>query len=495
ITADQWRADCLSSAGHPMVKTPNLDDLARHGVRFSSHFASAAPCGPSRASLHTGLYLQNHRSGTNGTPMDRRHGNWAMACAAFGHDPVLFGYTDTSADPRGLEPNDPRLFTYEGLLPGIRPIVPLDGRPKAWVEHLAAKGYEVPSALERAYGFRRPGPEWEDGAAHPRPLAFPSEIDDTAFLVGEAMAWMAAARNPFALHLSLLRPHPPWVAPEPFNALYDPAEVPPFSRLESPEEEAHQHPYLSWRLSRPGYLAHAEEKRLRRLKAVYFGLVTRVDAAIGELMDFLRASGLLETTLIVFTSDHGEELGDHWTLQKGGYFDEAWRVPLIIRDPRPAADRGRGRLVDSFTEHVDVVPTLLSAIGAPVGAEIDGEDLSPFLSGEAEPAGWRQEAHFEFDFRDVPNGAPEKALGISLDQCCLNVIRGRRWKYVHFAALPPLLFDLASDPHEFHDLAADPEAAAPMLASAQKLLSWRMQHDEHGLDRMALTDKGLMVRA
>ena len=109
ITADQWRADCLSALDHPIVQTPNLDALARNGVLFRKHFANAVPCGPSRASLHTGMYLQNHRSGTNGTPLDARHTNWAKETAAAGYDPVLFGYTDTSLDPRQLDDDDPWL--------------------------------------------------------------------------------------------------------------------------------------------------------------------------------------------------------------------------------------------------------------------------------------------------------------------------------------------------------------------------------------------------
>ncbi|HEV2650662.1 MAG TPA: sulfatase-like hydrolase/transferase, partial [Rhizomicrobium sp.] len=117
ITADQWRAECLSALGHPTVRTPTLDALTREGVLFTQHFANAVPCGPSRASLHTGMYLQNHRSGTNGTPLDARHINWAMEAKAIGYDPVLFGYTDTSLDPRELEEDDPWLSTYEGPLP------------------------------------------------------------------------------------------------------------------------------------------------------------------------------------------------------------------------------------------------------------------------------------------------------------------------------------------------------------------------------------------
>ena len=136
ITADQWRGECLSALGHEMVKTPNLDALAREGVLFRRHYANAVPCGPSRASLHTGMYLQNHRSGTNGTPLDARHTNWAKEAAKLGYDPVLFGYTDTSQDPREEDPDSPWLRTYEGPLPGIRPVCMMGTWPTPWTDWL-----------------------------------------------------------------------------------------------------------------------------------------------------------------------------------------------------------------------------------------------------------------------------------------------------------------------------------------------------------------------
>src|SRR3954468_11746910 len=121
ICADQWRGDCLAALGHPVVKTPNLDALAADGVLFRNHFAQATPCGPSRTSLLTGLYLMNHRSGRNGTPLDARHTNLALEARKGGYDPALFGYTDTTPDPREHHPNDPALTAYdEGVLPGFR---------------------------------------------------------------------------------------------------------------------------------------------------------------------------------------------------------------------------------------------------------------------------------------------------------------------------------------------------------------------------------------
>ncbi|HEY0105959.1 MAG TPA: alkaline phosphatase family protein [Rhizomicrobium sp.] len=495
ITADQWRADCLSALGHPSVRTPHLDALAEGGVLFANHFANAVPCGPSRASLHTGMYLQNHRSGTNGTPLEARHTNWAKQAAAIGYDPVLFGYTDTSLDPRELKEDDPWLSTYEGLLPGIRPIVTMGEEPRAWTDWLAARGLAVPEPIARAYSQRGEGPEYEDGAAVPKPLAYPAEADDTNFLVDRCIDHIAEAKGPFVAHLSILRPHPPFVAPEPYNAMYDPRTVPGFARLATPDDEAAQHPWLAHQLRRRHFRAPADEKKLRRMKAVYYGLMSEVDAALGRIFAFLKASGRWDDTLIVFTSDHGEQMGDHWLLGKCGYFDASYRIPLIVRDPRPAADGARGSVVERFSENVDIMPTLLEAIGAEIPLQCDGRSLRPFLHGEGAPARWREEAHWEFDFRDPADDSAERALALTLHQCTMNVIRDHAFKYVHFTKLSPLLFDLAKDPGEFKNCAADPAYLPVVARYAQKLLSWRMNHDEHALGHIALRAGGPVARA
>src|SRR5438552_5790117 len=122
VTVDQWRGECLSWLEHPVVRTPNLDRIAAHGVTFRNHFAQSAPCGPSRASLYTGMYAMNHRSVTNGTPLDARFTNIALEARGLGYDPVLFGYTDTSIDPRTVGPDDSRLCTYERVLPAFRAV-------------------------------------------------------------------------------------------------------------------------------------------------------------------------------------------------------------------------------------------------------------------------------------------------------------------------------------------------------------------------------------
>jgi arylsulfatase A-like enzyme len=493
ITADQWRAECLSALGHPLVKTPNLDALAREGLLFRNHFANAVPCGPSRASLHTGMYLQNHRSGTNGTPLDARHTNWAKEVARAGYDPVLFGYTDTSVDPRGVDADDPWLRTYEGPLPGIRVAVMMGERPAPWTDWLKARGYAVPEDIRYAYSVRAPGPDYEDGAPVPRPLALPVEADDTSFLVDRCIDHIRGAGRPFVAHLSILRPHPPFIAPEPYNAMYDPTDVPGFVRRATPDDEAAQHPWLAHQLSRRLFRAPADEKKLRRLKAVYYGLMSEVDAAIGRVIACLKETGRWDNTLIVFTSDHGEQMDDHWLLGKCGYFDASYRIPLIVRDPR--RPQAHGRVVESFTENVDIMPTMLDALGLDIPVQCDGRSLRPFLENEGAPANWRREAHWEYDFRNPADDTVEQRLDLTLHQCAMNVVRGARYKYVHFTKLPPLFFDLERDPQEFENRAGDPDYLPLVLEYAQKMLSWRMNHDEQTLTHIALSDRGPVHRA
>ncbi|HEY1711226.1 MAG TPA: alkaline phosphatase family protein [Rhizomicrobium sp.] len=494
ITADQWRGECLSHLGHPVVRTPNLDALAREGVSFTSHFANAVPCGPSRTSLHTGMYLQNHRSGTNGTPLDARHSNWALEARKRGYDPVLFGYTDTSADPRAEDEDSPWLKTYEGPLPGIRPLVLMGETPWPWIADLKARGFAVPKDPALAYSMRGGGPEYEDGAPVPKPLVYPPEADEPNFLVDRVIEYIEGASGPFIAHLSILRPHPPFMAPEPYNALYDPLAVPGFSRLAAPAEEAAQHPWLAHQLSKRQYQATANEKKLRRLKAVYYGLMSEVDAALGRLFAFLKESGRWDDTMIVFTSDHGEQMGDHWLIGKCGYFDQSYRIPLIVRDPRRTADGGRGTRVDRFTENVDIMPTMLESIGAEIPEQCDGKSLAAFLDGKGAPSNWRTEAHWEFDFRDPTNDAAEQQLDLTLHQCTLNVVRSAKYKYVHFTKLPPLFFDLERDPGEFVNRANDPAYMPLVLDYAQKMLSWRMNHDEQTLTHIMLTHDGPVSR-
>jgi arylsulfatase A-like enzyme len=489
ITADQWRGDALGALGHPCARTPVLDRLTKEAVTFTRHYGQATPCGPARASLLTGLYACNHRSITNGTPLDARHKTLATELGRAGYDCVLFGYTDTSADPRAVPPDSPWLRTFEGVAPGFRVGVRLPEDVQPWLDHLAERGY---GRLTR-----------EDVHSGPlgAPARFRAEDSETAFLADRFLAWLekAPARQPWLAHLTFLRPHPPLIAAEPWNSLIPPAAKPPATRAPTAAEEGRLHPWLAAHLARPyasdfrrtGIAAPADldDATLSRLRAVYFGLVAEVDHHIGRVLEALARRDLLERTLVVVTSDHGEMLGDHWMLGKSGFFPQAFHVPLIVRAP----DGARDRRVAAFTEHVDLMPTLLEAAGRPIPLQCDGGSLRPFLQGE-EPPAWRAAATYEHDFRDVATRAYEDALGIPSDACQLAARTDGRHLYVHFAALPPLLFDLERDPGCTADLASSPEAVPVLLHHAQAMLSWRMLANERRLTGCALTPEGLVGR-
>jgi arylsulfatase A-like enzyme len=235
-------------------------------------------------------------------------------------------------------------------------------------------------------------------------------------------------------------------------------------------------------------LCQLGEGDLRQVIATYHGLLAEVDHHLGRVLDHLRATGQIDDTLVVVTGDHGELLGDRWLFGKEGYFDAAFHVPLIVRDPD--ADSTRGQEVTAFTEAVDVMPTLLDSLGGEVPEPCDGRSLRPFIREGRAPAGWRTAAMFEFDFRDVRNRGAEHHLGLVPDECTLAVWRGPRCKYVHCAGLPPLLFDLAADPEESRNLAGDPAYAALERDCAQALLTKRLLHAERTWTNTLLTAAG-----
>jgi arylsulfatase A-like enzyme len=495
ITLDQWRGDCLSALGHPVVRTPNLDRLAARGSLFANHWAQAVPCGPSRACLYTGTYLHQNRSVLNGTPLDGRFTNIALEARAAGYDPVLFGYTDSSVDPREVDPEDPRLRTYEGVLPGFRAVLDLPFETmQPWMEHLAALGYPMPERIHQIFDADPAFPGAADHLPSWAPPIYRAEHSETAYLTDELLTWLGG-RDPgegWFVHASYLRPHSPYRAVAPYHERYDPAEVALPVRAPSMEEEGAQH--LLAALAQSVVPAPADEAEMRQIRATYYGMMAEVDDHLGRLLDWLDASGQAADTLVVLTADHGDQMGDHWLMEKAGYWDASYHVPMIVVDPRAPLGTS-GRRVEAFTEHVDVVPTILEWLQVEIPAQCDGRALTPFVSGDGSgPADWRTEVHWEWDFRHPASHLVEDLLGLTMEQCSLNVIRDDCWKYVHFAGMEPLLFDLVEDPEQFLNRADDP-ACAPVVAEyAQRLLSWRMRHADRALTGTILTPRGPVSR-
>ena len=328
------------------------------------------------------------------------------------------------------------------------------------------------------------------------------EHGDTAFAIKQVLSHVKdqqASGASWACHLSAYKPHPPWLATAPFNARYLPADAGlPEYRRKSIEEEGSLHPWLAHRLGpEGGYIAPEADDELRLLRSQYFALCEETDAQLGRLFDELQAEGVYDNTLIVFTSDHGEQLGDHWLLNKDGFFDQSYHVPLIIKCP--ASTKGslcrRGAVVEHFTEHVDILPTILQCLDLPVPAQADGSSLVQFLfeGGPQQqwtaPEGWRRAAHWEFDYSE--RNAP---AGVYASQCSLCVLRGERWKYVQWAdeSMPSLLFDMQRDPGEMRDLGGSSvfEHVEARAQCAAQMLRWRMRHAEHTLTHS--TSKGLL---
>ncbi|MFZ4602681.1 MAG: sulfatase-like hydrolase/transferase [Caulobacterales bacterium] len=469
ITLDQFRGDALSCAGHPIVRTPNLDRLASEGVRFARHYSQAAPCSPGRASLYTGLYQMNHRVVANGTPLDRRFDNLAKAGRRAGYAPALFGYTDQSIDPRDARgAEDDRLSNYDGVLPGFDDVGSLrPGRPDAWIAHLRDLGHVVPDDAMEAIASESERSE---------------DLSLSAYLTDTFIAWLETRDAPWFAHLSQFRPHEPFAAAGRFASMYDPADMP--APIAASDERHWLHDAF---LRHPRLAAPTDPDAVRRMKAQYFGMVSEADHQLGRVFAALERLGQWNDTLIVATSDHGEQLGDHGLIQKFGFFEGSYHILGIARDPRPG--KARGAVVEAFSENVDVFPTLCEAMGAPIPSQCDGLPLTPFLAGEAKPDWWRNAAHWEFDWRFsfIRGGPHDWPRDRRLERQNLVVHRSETAAYVHFGDGASLAFDLAADP-TWRTPLADPGAR---LAAAEGLLTWRAQHLDRTMTGMLVEDGGI----
>ena len=494
IVADQWRGDFMPQGRGGLLDLPNLAELCRQGTRFSRHFANATPCAPARMSMLTGQYMMNHRVVRNGIGLDRGKTNLALELRANGRLAGLIGYTSWIPDPRVTARHDPRYSMFGAVMPGWTSVRPFEEPEfEAYFGFLRERGYALPDD---------PFDLWsgcfENGQVAPSPIA--KEHSDTAWLTDGAIEYIAGrGRAPWTLHLGYWRPHPPFAASHPYHAFISPDDLPPPVRARTVELEGALHPYLNHCLKShkaADYLQGADglasalgTEDIRKVRAVYCGLMREIDDHLGRLFRYLKEAGQWDDTLIVFTSDHGEMLGDHYQLGKQSVFDPAFHTPLVVRDPRPQADTRRGRCIDRFTEHVDIMPTILDWLGHPVPRQCDGLSLLPLLHGST--GRWRDNAFMELDFRDLKNGS-HGALGLEADDCGIAILRGERFKYAHFAAMAPLLFDLANDPYEQRDLAGESAFAETLSDCRHKMLDWRMRNADRTLTGISASPKGLV---
>jgi len=469
IMCDQLRADYLGCAGHPTIKTPNIDALAARGVRFSQSYVQSPICGPSRMSTYTGRYVRSHGSDYNQVPL--RVGEWTLGdhLGTFGGRAVLCGKTHMKADLAGMARLgiDPASrhgrhiaeggFNIWDRLDGLHP--PGGKAPSHYNDYLRRHGMDGDSpwqdwvaSVVDTDGTIKNG--WLNKHIH-LPARVPEEHSETAYSTNRAIEFMDQADDaPWCLHLSYIKPHWPLAAPAPYHDMYGPADVVPVVNPDPDLESLHP----INRANHPARYARIYDRDGAREQviAAYMGLITQVDDHVGRIVTWLEDRDQLKDTLIIFTSDHGDYLGDHGMGEKMYFHDASAKVPLIIYDPDGAADATRGTVDDSLTEAIDLVPTIVDFMGGQVQPHIlEGRSLVPLLRGQ--DVAWRDCAFSQATYSRT--GARD-ALDQPTSDCDMIMAYDGRWKYVYCQGQRPMLYDLKADPDEVTDLGANPDFAA-----------------------------------
>jgi arylsulfatase A-like enzyme len=483
IMCDQLRYDHLSCFGHPTLKTPHLDALAARGMIFDRAYVQSPVCGPSRMSYYTGRYVHSHGASWNFVPLKAGEMTIGDHLRPLGVQSVLVGKTHMRADLAGMarlgiDP-DSRIgrriaecgFDAYERDDGIHPYSGHDPDP-GYSDYLRRNGF----------GGDNPWEAWansvldEDGAVRSgwflkysnRPARIPAEHSETPYITRRAMDFIAESGDqPWCLHLSYIKPHWPYVAPEPYASMYTAADALPVVRSEREREDPH--PVYGAMMNHRVSKAFSRDEVRDAVMLGYMALIKQIDDQMGVLFAFLETRGLMDTTMIVFTSDHGDYLGDHWMGEKDLFHEPIVRLPLIVYDPDPRADATRGTRCDALVEAIDLAPTFIDACGgAAVPHVIDGRSLRPLLFG-ARPPDWRTHVVCEYDyaFQDA-----RIALATPPRDAWLRMIFDGRWKYVLAEGYRPMLFDLRTDPHELEDLGASPAHAAERARMHEALFDW-----------------------
>jgi arylsulfatase A-like enzyme len=492
IMCDQLRFDYLSCAGHPTLKTPNIDALAARGVRFTRAYVQSPVCGASRMSFYTGRYVSSHGASWNGFPLKVGEMTMGDYLRPLGLETVLVGKTHMQPDTEGMERLgiDPQSiigvrvsecgfdpYERDDGLHGVGPDGRYDPRLPRYNAYLNEKGYAGDNPWhDYANAAEGEGNALASGWAmrHARkPARVAEEDSETPYMTRRAMDFMTeAGERPWCLHLSYIKPHWPYIAPASYNDMYGPDDVIPAAKSES--ERVDPHPVYREFMNHLVGRNFAREEVRREVIPVYMGLIRQIDDQLGVLFGFMRERGLLDNTLIVFTSDHGDYLGDHWLGEKDLFHEPSVKIPLIVCDPSPAADAARGSVCDALVESIDLLPTFLDCLGADPSAQshrLEGRSLAPWLHGE-KPEQWRGIAFSEYDYSVLPASGK---LRVAPRDARLFMAADKRWKYMHAVGFRPMLFDMQADPDEFRDLGADPAYAAERERLAAALSEWGLR--------------------
>jgi choline-sulfatase len=429
VMSDEHNPKMLGCAGHPLVKTPNLDRLAARGTRFTRTYCGSPVCIPARAVFHTGRYIHEIGFWDNADPYDGSVTSWQHIARAGGHHVAAIGklHFRSTADDNGFNEEIITMHVVDGL-------GDLMGLVR---ENLPRRGSSKKMAT----------------------LAGPGESDYTRYdraIAAEAARWLSEEApkhrdKPWILMVSFVAPHFPLTAPAEFFELY------PLDRMPLPKQyakgERPQHPYLKDYAGSFAYDDYfKDESEVRRAIAGYLGLCSSMDANVGTVMGALERLGLANSTRVLYTSDHGDNVGARGLWGKSTLYEEAAGVPMIVA----GAGIPAGAVCDTVASHVDCFPFILEAVGAMPPA---CDTAASRHSVAALATGLKPERTVLSEYHGM--GSTTGAF----------MIRHGRWKYVHYVSYAPQLFDLEADPEELVDLADDPRHRATIAECHAKLLS------------------------
>ncbi len=488
IMFDQLRWDYLSCYGHPHLHTPNIDRLAAKGVRFTRAYIQSPICGSSRMSTYTGRYVHSHGASWNNIPLKVGEITLGDHLRKAGMECWLVGKTHMAADAEGmarlgLEPDSiigARVaecgFDVFERDDGLRAEGP-DGfyDPSGalkYNEHLKAKGYDSDNPW---HDFANSGLDADGNVLSgwflknsSEPANIAEEDSETPYLTTRGIEFMDGREGPWCCHLSYIKPHWPYIVPEPYASMYGPEHVLPVVRSDAERQNAH--PVLkAFMDTKIGETFSRQDVRDAVIPA-YMGLIKQADDQMGRLFDWMEQTGRMQDTMIVLTSDHGDFLGDHWMGEKTFFHDTSTKMPLIIYDPSPEADATRGTTCDALVESIDLAPTFVDIAGGEPGDHIfEGHSLLPILHEQADRTP-RNFAICEYDYSASPIAA---RLGVSVRDAVMFMVATEKWKLIHCeGGFRPILFDLENDPNELVDLGESAEHADVIAQMYDHLFAW-----------------------
>jgi choline-sulfatase len=443
VMSDEHSRRVLGCYGHSMIRTPHLDRLAERGVRFADAYCNVPICVPSRACFATGRYIHEIGFWDNAIPYDGSVPSWGHRLIANGHRSVSIGklHYRSTEDDNGFDEEIMPLHVVDGvgdLLGLIRDDLPV----RAAALKLAQEAGPGDSSYQRYDG------------------------DITA----AAQSWLRREApkhrdKPWVLFVSLVCPHFPLKSREEFYRLY-PEDTVPWPALYAPSERP-DHPYIAAMRECMVYDQAFDEVKVRRAIAAYFGMVTFLDDNVGKILSTLEQTGLAPDTRVIYTSDHGDNLGTRGLWGKSTMYEESAGVPLIIA----GADIPAGVVCREPVTLVDCFPTILEAVGVPPhpdDRDLPGHSLFDLARGTAP----RRTVLCEYHAAGGATGA--------------FMTRHGSFKFVYYVGMPPMLFDLDRDPQERNDLAADPGYQGLIrdcLADLRRIV------DPEAVDRRARADQ------